>query len=414
MRQHSLFRKLLALELCGLLIPVAFLSTAAAAAPAAPLGLVRAVGGDVLLNGVQLLPGATLFEGDRISTRANASSLLNFPNHGQVALDSSTEITLRRTAEGVSLTLLAGRVVVRDDVGRKISVSLRGAEIRFVPSSSSSALCAVSLRGEASVVCSRGEAQILAAGAAKPVAVPAGFRASSSAPAQGAPPAAHAGEVTAVIPQSRIERGAAQMPTAVRSEVLWGDVVRTETRGRVRIGLGDGSVLNVGSHSQLRVVRHEATTQQSELVMQVGKMRVQAQQLGRQGKFEVRTSTAVLGVIGTHFFVEATPTYTRVLVFSGKVRATNILSAIAGHVDVSAGQQTIIHVNQPPTPPGPTPSGAATSAMNETQVESAAAVTTAGVEETWIVVPLVGGAVLAGVGASIAMENKPPVSASGL
>lgn len=410
MHQRSLSRKLLALGLCIFLVPVTCLSTAAAT-PAA-LGVVRAAGGNVLINGVPLAPGTTLFEGDRITTSANASSLVSFANGGRLAIDSLSEITVRRSVEGVSIALLSGRVVVDQDVGRQISVSLPGAEVRFVPAGSSSSLCAVALREQALVACSRGEARIFATGETEAMVVPAGFQGSSNAAAQGAPQAAHAGEVTAVIPQSRIERGTSHLPTAVKSEVLWGDLVRTEVRGRVRIGLADCSVLNVGSQSQLQVVRHDATTRQSELAMQVGKMRVQVQQLGRQGKFEVRTSTAVLDVIGTHFFVEATPTYTRVVVFEGIVRVTNILAAIAGEVDVHAGQQTLINAHQPPTSPSPTPQGVAETAMSQTEVQPGAAVRAARCSKAWIILP-----VAAGVATAIIIpltEHKGSISPSGL
>lgn len=182
--------------------------------------------------------------------------------------------------------------------------------------------------------------------------------------------AQRAGEVTARIPIGRIERVTGTQPAAVGTVVLWQDWVRTELRGRVRVTLDDGSILNVGSESQLQVVQHDATTQQTDLTLVVGRMRARVTKLARGGRFEVRTNTAVLGVIGTDFFVEATAAYTLVIVYEGVLIVQNINPAVVGAVQVFAGQQTTVPLNQPPQPPAPPSQSGFQASLEQTNVGS--------------------------------------------
>jgi len=142
--------------------------------------------------------------------------------------------------------------------------------------------------------------------------------------ATGALPAAaqaeRAGEVTALLPVARLERGgAAPVALRMRDPVLWQDWVETEAQGRARLGLLDGSILNVGSGARFQVVRHDQTTEQTELVLTFGKVRAEVKKLGAGGRFEVRTETATVGVIGTHVYVAAAGALTTVINFDGLV-----------------------------------------------------------------------------------------------
>src|SRR5580704_15749381 len=65
-----------------------------------------------------------------------------------------------------------------------------------------------------------------------------------------------AGQISRAIPDVGIARGAQQLPAPVKALVDWGDVVRTGDGGRARVALDDGSVLNVGSSSNLTVTQH--------------------------------------------------------------------------------------------------------------------------------------------------------------
>lgn len=163
--------------------------------------------------------------------------------------------------------------------------------------------------------------------------------------------AGSAGQVTARIPEAEISRPAGTLSADVGTAVLWDDLVETQPRGRVRITLDDSSILNVGSNSSLRVVQHDAQTRQTDLTLTFGKMRARVQKLGSGQRFEVRSNTAVLGVIGTDFYVLSTATQTQVIVYDGMVLIQNLNPAILGSTQVFAGQQAVVNANQPPSAP---------------------------------------------------------------
>jgi len=111
--------------------------------------------------------------------------------------------------------------------------------------------------------------------------------------------------------------------------------------GRARVSLNDGSLLNLGSNSELLVVQHDVQAQQTSLDLAVGRMRAAVVKLSRPGaKFEIRTSTGVAGVIGTDFYLLATPDFTEIIVFEGVVRFTPFATGQA--VNVSAGMKAQI------------------------------------------------------------------------
>jgi ferric-dicitrate binding protein FerR (iron transport regulator) len=170
-----------------------------------------------------------------------------------------------------------------------------------------------------------------------------------------APPPAvqRAGEVARVIPAVSIARTGKNITASAKTVVDWEDVVNTQVNARARIALDDSSVLNVGSESSLKVVKHDAGAQQTELELTYGKLRTQAQKISKpDGKFEVRTPAGVAGVVGTDFFVaydNATNTM-NVITFEGLVKVCNLAGVC---VIVKAGQMTSVRSgdNSGPLPP---------------------------------------------------------------
>jgi FecR protein len=162
-----------------------------------------------------------------------------------------------------------------------------------------------------------------------------------------------AGEVSRVIPAVSIARGSKSITASPKSVVDWQDLVNTQVNARARIALDDGSVLNVGSESSMKIVKHDAGAQQTELELTYGKLRTQAQKIAKPaGKFEVRTPAGVAGVVGTDFFLgydNTTGTMT-VVVFEGFVKVCNLAGVC---VLVKAGQMTSVRNgdNSAPTPP---------------------------------------------------------------
>ncbi len=128
-----------------------------------------------------------------------------------------------------------------------------------------------------------------------------------------------AGEVKALIPEA--SRNA--QPVNAKDSLNWNDLLKTGAQGRLRAGLTAGSILSLGSNSELQVVQHDAVSQQTSLVVNYGKLRNQVNKITKpDGKYEVRTPNAVIGVIGTDFYVGYENRQTTVICYTGKVVVT--------------------------------------------------------------------------------------------
>src|SRR3982074_2582946 len=134
-----------------------------------------------------------------------------------------------------------------------------------------------------------------------------------------------AGEVSRLIPAVSIARGPKSITASPKSVVHWQDLVNTQVNARARIALDDGSVLNVGSESSMKIVKHDAGAQQTELELTYGKLGSQAQKIAKpDGKFEIHTPAGVAGVVGTDFYVSYGNSTMNVIVFEGLVRVCNL------------------------------------------------------------------------------------------
>lgn len=163
-----------------------------------------------------------------------------------------------------------------------------------------------------------------------------------------------AGEVSRVIPAVSIARGTKSMNASPKTPVNWADVVNTQANARARIALDDGSVLNVGSDSSLKVTKSDSAAQQTELDLAYGKLRSQAQKITKtDGKFEVRTPAGVAGVVGTDFFLahDQAGGQTNLVVFEGQVKFCNLAGVC---VLVKAGQMSSVRSNDNSSPLNPT------------------------------------------------------------
>lgn len=137
----------------------------------------------------------------------------------------------------------------------------------------------------------------------------------------------------------------------IRDQVQWNDLLETNASGRMRVNLRDGSLLSLGSNSQMRVVQHNAAAQQTTLELLFGRLRSQVVKLTQpNSKFEVRTPTSVAGVIGTDFLMIVTADRTTVIVYSGVVQVTPLNGAggapnTSQSVNVNPGQQVEVTVS---------------------------------------------------------------------
>ncbi|HXM93982.1 MAG TPA: FecR family protein [Candidatus Dormibacteraeota bacterium] len=177
-----------------------------------------------------------------------------------------------------------------------------------------------------------------------------------------------AGEVSRIIPAVSIARGSKTITASTKSVVDWQDLLNTQANARARIALDDGSVLNVGSDTSMKVVKHDAGAQQTELELTYGKLRAQAQKVTKpDGKFEVRTPAGVAGVVGTDFYVAYATAIMSVVVFEGIVRVCNLAGVC---VEVKAGQMTSVRSgdNSAPLTPVQAPLDVLVAAAQDTDV----------------------------------------------
>ncbi|MGH9556447.1 MAG: FecR family protein [Terriglobales bacterium] len=180
----------------------------------------------------------------------------------------------------------------------------------------------------------------------------------SPLPALCAPPQGQkAGEVGALRPEATRN----EQVLKVKDEVQWNDFLKTLQTGRLRAQLLDGSLLSMGSNSQMRVLQHDAASQQTELELSYGRLRNRVVKLTKPGaKYEVKTPHAVIGVIGTDFYVFVDEFRTVVIVYSGKVvvkqrrkddRDPKMLVVVEPGHELGAGQMLEVRAPGTTAPP---------------------------------------------------------------
>jgi ferric-dicitrate binding protein FerR (iron transport regulator) len=125
------------------------------------------------------------------------------------------------------------------------------------------------------------------------------------------------------------------------------DVVRTNQQlstnhtGRLRIQLDDGSILSIGSQTQVSVSKHDASTGETQINLGSGRLRSRVVKVRKNGsRFQVTTPQARISVVGTDFFLDVTPERTQVVVYTGIVLVGS--NAGGSPVDVAAGQTTTV------------------------------------------------------------------------
>jgi ferric-dicitrate binding protein FerR (iron transport regulator) len=190
-------------------------------------------------------------------------------------------------------------------------------------------------------------------------------------------PSRRAGEVRALIAKAYIvrpteERKWSRQEAAKSDEVQWRDILRTDRGGRIRVVLDDGSVLNVGSLSQIQVVQHDAARQRTWIHLAYGKMRAEVVRLSQpRGAFEIRTNVAVAGVVGTSFSVSISPEkHTIVVALEEQVRVRNADPAVLGEVVLMPGEFTHVGPGEPPATPEKAPPEMLREAKEELDIPS--------------------------------------------
>ena len=181
-----------------------------------------------------------------------------------------------------------------------------------------------------------------------------GLSAALAAALAGPPQANVVGKATRLIPSANLTRATRTLRLQLNDAVSENDLVRTAPGGRARLELADGSLINVGSASELVVHAPTGATTATSLELRYGRVRAWvAPRTGANG-LEVRTNTAVAGVLGTTLFVDATRDLTRIANLSAEpnaqVRVTSTDPAVTETVILLPGEGTAVPTNRPPQP----------------------------------------------------------------
>ncbi len=145
-----------------------------------------------------------------------------------------------------------------------------------------------------------------------------------------------AGHVTRVIQPSTLNRAGKDSTVEPLIPVQWQDEIKTKDDGRTRVVLRDGSILNVGQNSSLKITQHNESSKATQIELAYGYVRANVVSQVQGAGFEVHTSTAVCGVLGTNFEVEGDDEVTQVHVHEGQVNFTH--KASGRNMSVNRGQ----------------------------------------------------------------------------
>ncbi len=226
-------------------------------------------------------------------------------------------------------------------------------------------------------------------------------------------PGQPAGQITALIPGATRNDSAAKL----KDDIRWNDIIDTNASGRARVGLADGSILSVGSASELKVIQHDPGSQQTQLALNYGKIRSRVVSITKpDGKFEVKTPNAVARVVGTDFTSEFDPQngVTTVIVYSGIVTVSGIGSKAGQTATVPAGQMVQIAKNGLGQPQ-PTPASLQQESIIATTTEGGSSTAAGGshfLRNVLIGLGVAVASVAIGVGASSSATPTPTATAS--
>jgi hypothetical protein len=313
------------------------------------------------LRGVAVPKSETILSGDVLATSENGSALVELRSGAKLKITENSSVRFLGNGDKVKAELLAG-TVVSESVGKPTLV-VATSKFQFAPSQEGNSRFAVALSKQEVTLAGalKGNLMIRTPDSPGSYIVPEGKYAaipasSGAVPAQenaggGATSAGQAGTVTNTVPEAGLQRQGqgAEIPLNLNDGVSMDDVIRTTNTGRVRIALQDGSFLNVGSGSVMRITKQNVTTQQTQVELTLGVMRAEvAKRTQPGGSFQVLTQTAIISVLGSVLFVNAYPNLTEVYCAEGLCSLKNINPAIEGQVTLHAEEFTTIRRGHPP------------------------------------------------------------------
>lgn len=333
-----------------------------------PLGFIAAKG-DVWID-KQPAPSATaFFEGDVITTGDASAAVMSFQSGTSATLSAKGEVTLSQEVGATALSLRKGAVAIRAEGQEPGRVSVLGSTVLVKGENGFPAICRIAVVGStAGIFADRGHVEVR--GKSGSVVLSPGKHLQLG---RGGPQAAGqpAGKVANAIPEETVQHPGqtAEQPLKVSDPLIWEDTVRTLKTGRVRIALLDGSFLNVGARSVMKITKHDAQTQQTQIELQLGRLRGEVVKITKPGGgMQIKTQTAVIGVVGTILNVHALRNLTRVFCLDGTVTVRNVNPAFPGEVTLHPGQTTVVPRGAPPSGGAPAGGSQVASEVGQTNV----------------------------------------------
>ncbi len=307
--------------------------------------------GAVSVGDARVSSGTTVLPGDVITTDHGASAWIRFRSPASTTMMADTQVTLLASNSAPSFLLRHGSIIVDEKVVDPVQISVPGGYVLVKGDPQTGAECEMaSLDNGSTVSVKRGLAEIHGQGA--PVILHPGQSGRVEASPEGGQPIA--GKINKVIPQGEIHREGQpqELPLALNQAINWNDLVRTLQTGRAQITLLDGTTLNIGARSELKVIKHDAQAQQTELELTVGRLEANVQKITAPGgKFQLRSKSAVIGTIDTAFVATVDGDTTRVCGVEGTTLVQSSDPNIQKSVRLHRHECTVIMPGAPPTDP---------------------------------------------------------------
>ncbi len=156
----------------------------------------------------------------------------------------------------------------------------------------------------------------------------------------------------------------AAFPAMLGDPIYLYDHIQTERQSRVQILFEDESLLNLAENTYIQITEHiyspEENRRSSVFRLMMGKVRAIVGRFfkGAGSRFKVSTPTAIIGVRGTHFVVDATLTDETTVVCidsATDVVVRNIQEDVPGEVSLTTGLMTKVLEGMPPSLPTEVP-----------------------------------------------------------
>jgi len=342
------------------------------------LGLVRS-SRFTTVGGVQVPGSEVIFDGDLLVTSQGGNALVELNVGTRVGIAENSSVRFVRDGARVRTELVSG-VVVAESAGKSAMV-VATPQYQFTPAQDGKCRYVVQLSKDRATLAAAmdGNVMIKSGRANASYVLQEGNYAAISASADGVPgqgvparaQALHVGTVRNSTAGDVVRRQGQGPETALRGDddIDTGDIMSTGQTGRLQIVLSDGSLLNLGPGSTLRIVKYQPQPHQAAIELSAGHLRAWVVKLSESSSsWSVQTPTAMAEVVGTDLIVEAQPHATTVYGIEGLISVRNIDPTVNGHVILYPGQFTSVAPRAVPTDPQPVASSVLQSQIDQTSV----------------------------------------------